>query len=649
MTNGIEDAFKDFEQALDEQFKAMNINENDQEHSPPGARFLLPTPCTSSEESESEDNNDDSDPTSKLIVDYPAPPPSHNPTNELIVEYPPPPSHPNPNPIITTAAAAIAGIPRRPAVDAGGFFSDTAVIPSASTIPPATYNLDGFALHLKNNNKKSVQYWCNERRNKSGDCKVEVRFRKNDGIIDYEHPDLKGTIHSFKCCQKNGVDTGTYDYLEKESFTNNLGDDGDDPKKFKYFANFPVENEMKQRVDAIVSEHLTMQPDAVWTIIKKEMDDKYNGSWSGLYKSQVVDLVRKSRRKLGLGDDISTVTDTKNYRLMTDMTRPFLQHSGVWPHPDGSGEYMRAMIFGNPALISQLKNVQLDIFVDATFDCVPSPFYQCLIVMVYHNETSTYVPVLYALMTHKNETLYWHVFLAVVYCSEWTITARTYTTDFELGLMNQMWRQFGKEGGVKHVGCLFHLKQAWRKYLIEKCKFSSDEIKEAMSIGCLDMLCVIPRVEIEKYGIPFLRSVLEKDADEATLEKWVIFWKYFEKQWLNKISSWNIVEENGDYIEMINRTNNALERYNRCFNGLFPSKPCLLVFVQILEKETCYQEDRLEEIRKWKARPKEHLEPTIPKVNPEYARFKANEEAKAAAAAAKAAKAARKKAPATKK
>jgi hypothetical protein len=177
-----------------------------------------------------------------------------------------------------------------------------------------------------------------------------------------------------------------------------LGDDGDDSKKFKYFANIPVKNEMKQQVGDIVADNLTMQPDSVWTIVKKEMDDKYNGTWSGLYKSQVIELVRKSRRKLGLGDTISTVNDTKNYWLMSDMTRPFLQHSGVWPHPDGSGEYMRTMVFGNPALISLLKNIQLDIFVNATFDCVPSPFYQCLIVMVYHNKTSMFVPVLYALL-----------------------------------------------------------------------------------------------------------------------------------------------------------------------------------------------------------------------------------------------------------
>ena len=126
---------------------------------------------------------------------------------------------------------------------------------------------------------------------------------------------------------------------------------------------------------------------------------------------------------------------------------------------------MRMMVFRNPTLLPLLKVPSLDMYVDATFDCTPAPFYQTLIFMVYSHETSSYVPILYALMTHKNETLYWHVFNTVVYCSDWQIQARTYTTDFERGLMKQMSVQFGgKSGNAVHVGCLFHLKQAWRKY-----------------------------------------------------------------------------------------------------------------------------------------------------------------------------------------
>ncbi len=326
----IEEALNEFESVLDQQFNAMDFNEHN--HSPRAA-FTLATPCSSSsEESETEDPPTTRHDESRLIVVYPlseASPHDLSSQPNLNVVYLPKASPRNlssqPNLVIPSA-----GIPR-PAADAA-----TVGALSAATNPPATYNLDGFALHLKNNNKKSVQYWCNERRNKNGDCKVKVRFRKNnDGIINYKNPNMNGTIHTFKCCQKNGVNVESYNYLGKE-LSMVLGDDT--TKKFKFFPNFPVENEMKQRVSEIAVTHQTMLPDAVWTLVKKEMDEKYSGSWSGLYKNQVTELVRKSHAKLGLGDAISTVTDTKEYRLMSDMTRPFLQASCVWPHPDGSGE-----------------------------------------------------------------------------------------------------------------------------------------------------------------------------------------------------------------------------------------------------------------------------------------------------------------------
>ena len=50
------------------------------------------------------------------------------------------------------------------------------------------------------------------------------------------------------------------------------------------------------------------------------MDVKYNASWLGLYKYQVGEMVWKSQSQLGLGDIILTVTDTKEYQLMSDMT-----------------------------------------------------------------------------------------------------------------------------------------------------------------------------------------------------------------------------------------------------------------------------------------------------------------------------------------
>ncbi len=64
---------------------------------------------------------------------------------------------------------------------------------------------------------------------------------------------------------------------------------------------------------------------------------------------------------------------------------------------------MRIMIHANPSLLGLLQGL-VDIYVDATFEpCVPYGFYQCLIVVVLDNQTSSYVPVVYALMSHKNE------------------------------------------------------------------------------------------------------------------------------------------------------------------------------------------------------------------------------------------------------
>ena len=113
------------------------------------------------------------------------------------------------------------------APNAGVFVALSLVVANSS--PPATYNLDGFAFHIKNNNKKIIQYWCNRWRNKKGDCKAEVCFLKNKvtGLVDNSDPNMLGTVHTFKCCKTNGVDTNTYHYLGKMDLSNDNDNDND--------------------------------------------------------------------------------------------------------------------------------------------------------------------------------------------------------------------------------------------------------------------------------------------------------------------------------------------------------------------------------------------------------------------------------------
>ena len=59
------------------------------------------------------------------------------------------------------------------------------------------------------------------------------------------------------------------------------------------------------------------------------------------------------------------------------------------------------MIFANPALFILLAALSLDLFVDAMFKCTPFPFIQTFIIMIHDPVTNMYVPLLYALMTHR--------------------------------------------------------------------------------------------------------------------------------------------------------------------------------------------------------------------------------------------------------
>ncbi len=326
------------------------------------------------------------------------------------------------------------------------------------------------------------------------------------------------------------------------------------------------EMHMRTRELAIDPNYRTKGPADIWPVLKNEMDVKYpetnTRGWSGMRRKQVMRHVWQTRTELGMGDTISTFENNLEYLQMNNAEWSFLRFSATLPVPGDEKDHMHYMIFCNPELIRLLKMPQVDLFIDATFDCCPHPFYQCLIIMVYDPTTSYYVPVLYCLMTRKNEHLYYEVFHRIVCEADWQLEVKTFTTDFEIALMKQAEKQFGE---FKHIGCFFHLKQAWRRYLTVTLRMEHVAIKVAMEVGALDLLCIIPRDEIIKYGIPYVRAKVECGQSEETVQKWDEFWKYFRKQWLSKavpVSSWNICKNTGNskYIQMVNRTNNALER-----------------------------------------------------------------------------------------
>lgn len=141
-------------------------------------------------------------------------------------------------------------------------------------------------------------------------------------------------------------------------------------------------------------------------------------------------------------------------------------------------------------------------FVDATFGCVPVPFYQLLIVMIFDPALKIYIPVAYVLMTGKTRECYWQAFNWL--CSEVKECAPYCVgVDFEWNFWRSVGEFFPK---TKLVGCLFHFKQALRKKLVE-LGIPKPEINFAMRSGVLDLLTVIPRDELH-MGLHFVRNMI---------------------------------------------------------------------------------------------------------------------------------------------
>ena len=209
---------------------------------------------------------------------------------------------------------------------------------------------------------------------------------------------------------------------------------------------------------------------------------------------------------------------------------------------------MRLMIFGNPALFGLLMQPLLDLFVDATFSCTRHPFSQTMIIMVFDSQTRKYVPVLYALMTHKTQELYYCIFHYVVVLSRWRLKVNSFSSDFERAIINAATAQFRtEEDGIVngyHIGCFFHFRQAICMHTIKKLCFSAATVAAFMAIGMLDLLTIFPQEEVEVYGIPYPCQKFEGRDKDA---EWDSFWTYFKKQWIPLLDSWNISLKDSKY------------------------------------------------------------------------------------------------------
>lgn len=247
------------------------------------------------------------------------------------------------------------------------------------------------------------------------------------------------------------------------------------------------------------------------------------------------------------------------------------------------GEQHQILIWATNESLSYMR-YNTHTFIDGTFRATPHPFYQCIIVMVYDRGTETYVPTIYSLLTAKNEYIYSELFHQIVMLMEYNWMPSIITTDFEQALISSIKQEFPES---KIYGCYFHLKQAINKKL-KKYKITTNA---SLLLSKIELLTKVPHSEIE----PAIRYIQSFMVEENGLEQ---FWAYFRSIWLIRFDPtiWN-----SSYLEsseIANRTNNALERYNRRLNEHFTNAhPNLFAFVEVIKQEFRYYQEKCSEIR----------------------------------------------------
>ena len=98
-----------------------------------------------------------------------------------------------------------------------------------------------------------------------------------------------------------------------------------------------------------------------------------------------------------------------------------------------------------------------------------------------------------------------------------------------------------------------------------------------------------------------------QNLDKELILKWDKFWQdYFIPFWIGtkKIEKWNICVRKDEFLDVQQRANNALENYNGKYGMLFPKRPSLLEYVEVTERESRDQFDRLRQAQAHRSRRK---------------------------------------------
>ncbi|OQR87133.1 putative cleavage induced protein [Achlya hypogyna] len=244
-------------------------------------------------------------------------------------------------------------------------------------------------------------------------------------------------------------------------------------------------------------------PGLLWKRVKTQLLTEHGQGILIMPREPAVAWMYRCRKESSGGDIFREVETPPTCFIAPDDKRYFLQFNTTTIHKK---KMCRIMGFAHPSLVSKRQYPDLSLFIDGTF---------------------------------RDNWAYWEMLNQVKIQCDVKIFPSTVSCDFEKGLISAVRDQFPD---ARLVGCLFHLKQAFRRKMVS-LRIPKEQIQRAMEPGVMDVLTSL--LVTEDHG-----------------RQWFKFWDSFKDTWLKQydVSTWNVNFAIDSDMELLNRTNNPLEK-----------------------------------------------------------------------------------------
>ena len=433
------------------------------------------------------------------------------------------------------------------------------------------------------------------------------------------HRNMKGDVNCYYRCEhaRTAPCKGRLTLTKKfngEELSKKVGFHACDQKKISTVGSvYDAREDMRNLVATKAVHDLSKSAQEIATDVLDHVKSMYKERlFQGLNLEQLRQHVYKARRS-EFADWASRIESFPLAFTSSNDERLFLQYHFT---VNINGQLHRILGWAHPDLIFRLKGGKVRGFFDGTFRVVPKGFKQLLIFMAYLDGYDVYVPVFYVLIPGKLQKLYKVAIQGIIDACDGRLQLSTFTADFEQAILNTARALFSD---APLIGCLFHWKQALRRKLLE-LRVPKAVIHQLLGVenSLMDLLTVIPIPEIVVKGILYIHAHFNEQGNE---EKFNSFWSYFVNTWIREYPAdlWNFTRSPSARDNMVNRTNNPLERYNRTLNQAFPcAHPTMDHFITTINAEARRYARLLEDIQRGYATAPPHLPVPVPTIPPSY-------------------------------